>query len=39
MKENIFSNIPRDIPKELFQTILESKDIKIERIISRGHVT
>lgn len=39
MKENIFSNIPRDIPKELFQTILESKDIKIERIISRGHAT
>ncbi len=39
MKENIFSKIPKDIPEELFEKIVESKDVKIERIISRGHTT
>jgi len=37
--KNIFSKIPKDIPKELFEQIISSNDIKIERIISKGHQT
>ena len=36
-RENIFSNIPREIPAELFETILQTPDITIEKIISRDH--
>jgi len=39
MIKNIFSSIPKDIPKELFETIVSSKEIRIERIISKGHIT
>ena len=35
--ENIFNKIPKQIPDELFQTLLSNKQIKIERIISKGH--
>ena len=35
--ENIFSKIPQQVPDELFQTLLSNKQIKIERIISKGH--
>ena len=35
--ENIFSNIPEAIPDELFHTLLSKKQIKIERIVSKGH--
>jgi len=35
--ENIFASIPDDLTKEIFQPIIESKNVKIERIISRGH--
>jgi cupin 2 domain-containing protein len=34
--ENIFSKIPEQVPDELFQTLLSNKQIKIERIISKG---
>jgi len=34
---NIFSNIPEHIPEELFHKILKTENLKIERIISRGH--
>lgn len=36
MKKNIFEHIPESIPKEIFETIIESDSIKIERIISKG---
>jgi cupin 2 domain-containing protein len=36
---NIFANIPRQLPEELFATILKRNHVHIERIISRGHVT
>lgn len=36
---NIFSNIPEQIPKEIFEEIIKTENIKIERIISRGHST
>ena len=34
---NIFSDVPNEIPEEIFQTLIENKHIKIERIISAGH--
>lgn len=36
---NIFANIPRQLPEELFESILKRDYVHIERIISRGHVT
>ena len=35
--ENIFTDIPEQIPDELFQTLLTKGQVKIERIISKGH--
>jgi len=37
--ENIFSNIPQKIPDEIFDTIIQTKYIAIERIISKRHVS
>ena len=37
--ENIYTDIPRQIPDELFQTLLSKGQIKIERIISKGHLS
>ncbi len=37
--KNILKNIPKSLPNELFEKILQSKNCKIERIISKGHVT
>jgi cupin 2 domain-containing protein len=34
---NIFENIPDHIPEELFQKILQTENLKVERIVSRGH--
>ncbi len=34
---NIFENIPDHIPEELFQEILKTENIKVERIVSKGH--
>lgn len=36
---NIFSDIPAFLPDELFENILSGDGVRIERIISRGHVT
>lgn len=35
--QNIFQSIPDDIEKEIFETLVQSDDVKIERIISKGH--
>jgi cupin 2 domain-containing protein len=38
--KNIFTDIPKQIPDELFQTLLSKEgQIKIERIISKGQST
>ncbi len=37
--KNIYSKIPKNLPKELFSTILSKKNIKIERIVSKNHKT
>lgn len=38
-QKNIFSDIPQNLPDELFSTILKQKNIHIERIVSTGHNT
>ena len=34
---NIFHDIPEKIPSEIFEEILSTENIRIERIISHGH--
>ncbi|NNL06685.1 MAG: cupin domain-containing protein [Gammaproteobacteria bacterium] len=36
---NIFEAIPADLPEELFETLVESSEVRIERIVSRGHTS
>lgn len=35
--KNIFESIPLDLSDEIFEELLQSKDVKVERIISKGH--
>ncbi|KEI71552.1 cupin domain-containing protein [Endozoicomonas elysicola] len=39
MKNNLFENIPSNLPEELFEILQGSGGVKIERIVSRGHAT
>jgi cupin 2 domain-containing protein len=34
---NLFAGIPENLPEELSQEIISGADVKIERIVSRGH--
>lgn len=34
---NLFKNIPEHLPEEIFQEILKTENIKVERIVSKGH--
>jgi cupin 2 domain-containing protein len=36
---NIFAEISDQIPEEIFECILKQKNLVIERIVSKGHVT
>ncbi len=36
---NIFDEIPNALPAELFETLLENQNVKLERIVSHGHIT
>jgi len=36
---NIFNNVPKKLQEELFENILTKDSIKIQRIISKGHIT
>ncbi|MBN1497864.1 MAG: cupin domain-containing protein [Spirochaetes bacterium] len=36
---NIFSSLPADMKHEFFDEILRHKNIRVERIISKGHVS
>jgi len=38
-KSNIFKSIPKHLDKEIFDLIVQKGDLKIERIVSQGHVT
>jgi cupin 2 domain-containing protein len=33
---NIFSNIPSDIPNEIFEDIISTEKLRVERIVSKG---
>jgi len=37
ISDNIFNNIPADFKSELIETIIETKAVRIERIVSMGH--
>ena len=37
--KNIFDHLPQHMPKEVIQTLLQADDMRIERIISHGHVS
>ncbi len=39
LKHNLFSNIPLELPEELSEVLWETPRVRIERIVSRGHVT
>ncbi len=39
MKHNLFEHIPAQLPDELMATLQERDGVRIERIVSRGHVT
>ncbi|MCF6309938.1 MAG: cupin domain-containing protein [Sulfurimonas sp.] len=38
-KANIFDLIPKQLNKELFEELVSKDDLKIERIVSKGHAT
>ena len=38
-KQNLFSNIPDSFPDEIIETLLEKKNLKLERILSSGQST
>ncbi|WP_347987181.1 cupin domain-containing protein [Methylomonas sp. AM2-LC] len=37
LPSNIFTDIPAALKQELFQTLLSTPTLKIERIVSKGH--
>lgn len=39
MTTNIFDDLPQHLPKEVVQTLIQAADVRIERIISHGHVS
>jgi len=36
---NVFENIPSELPKELFEELESGKSFRLERIVSGGHVS
>lgn len=36
---NLFTNLPAELPEELFQTFLTTTHFRIERIVSAGHAS
>ena len=36
---NFFDDLPAQLPDELIETLVESKSVRIERIVSRGHAS
>ncbi|MEZ8741728.1 cupin [Photobacterium swingsii] len=39
MKNNLFTHIPRELPQEIFEDVLNTPNVRIERIVSKGQVT
>lgn len=38
-RDNLFANIPSILNSEIFETLAETRDLKIERILSSGQAT
>lgn len=36
---NIFANIPSELPEELFEDIITTDNLRVERIVSKGHTS
>ena len=36
---NLFTDLPSNLPDELFATLLEANNLRIERIVSHGHAS
>jgi cupin 2 domain-containing protein len=36
---NLFVDLPRHLPDELFTTLLDAANVRIERIVSHGHAS
>ncbi|CAG7856765.1 hypothetical protein MCAMS1_01379 [biofilm metagenome] len=39
VKDNLFDNIPTHLAEELSQSLVNTKQLKIEKIVSLGHMT
>ena len=39
LQGNLFADVPSSLPAELFQTLWQTPQLKLERIVSRGHAT
>lgn len=39
LRDNLFEGLPSSIPQELVQVIAENRHVRIERIVSQGHVS
>ena len=39
MKDNLFDQVPSNLPEELFNTLLDTGTVRIERIVSQGHAS
>ena len=37
--ENIFSNIPSELPNEIFEDIIITEKLRVERIVSKGQTS
>ncbi|MCI0640170.1 MAG: cupin domain-containing protein [Gemmataceae bacterium] len=37
MPANLFADFPANLPNELFTTLLDAANVRIERIVSHGH--
>ena len=37
--KNLFADIPNQLPAELFTTLRSARNVRIERIVSRGHAS
>jgi cupin 2 domain-containing protein len=35
--KNFFDDVPVQLPQELMQTLVETANVRVERIVSRGH--
>ena len=36
---NLFADLPQQLPDELFTTLLEAANVRVERIVSLGHTS